>query len=266
MSDEPADDEERVVRKPTEAQQDILDAAAANPALTNAELAKKTDTRISLVRDTLREFDGSERPSPAPASDATAPADSPEQTADDDASDPAADPGDTLAHDDHESFDDFDDISEDIDPHEAFETVDVDEIDTDAVWEELLGAEADAATFDEDPTGELTASKAAAEVGSQSIDEDDPIDAVDQELSESEAEPAEPQDIFGDGEEALVDKRVYCQQCPHFSKPPAVHCDREETTIVEVLSDGRFRLKNCPVVTEEGPDRSYFQIAETPDN
>jgi|GEM_PF-4692630 len=253
--------DDRFVPEPSEVQQEILDAAAANPALTNAELARQTDTRISLVRDTLREFDAPERSSQESASDATASAESPPSQPD-----TATDSTEPTAVDDAEFFDEIDDRVENIDPDEAFETVDIDEIDTDAVWEELVGAEADAATFDDDPTGELTASKAAAEVGPQSTGDGVSTDVVDDEVFESDAESDSPQDIFADGEEALVDKRVYCQQCPYFSAPPAVHCDREGTTIVEVVSDGRFRLESCPVVTEDGPDRSYFHTVETPES
>ena len=42
---------------PSETQAEILELAAAEPNLSNAELADRTDNRITLVRDTLREFD-----------------------------------------------------------------------------------------------------------------------------------------------------------------------------------------------------------------
>lgn len=135
---------------------------------------------------------------------------------------------------------------------DAFEAVDVEEVDTDAVWEELLGAEADAAAFDADPEGGATAAATA------SAEPAAPADAGTT-ASEAAFSPGmqSPQAV-GDDDTALVDKRVYCQQCPHFSEPPAVHCTREGTRIVEVLEDGRFRLHNCPVVTEDGPDRNYL--------
>ena len=53
----------------------------------------------------------------------------------------------------------------------------------------------------------------------------------------------------GDGEH-VVPKRTYCQQCPHFSAPPAVACGREGTTVVEVVDADHFRVRNCPVARD----------------
>lgn len=148
------------------------------------------------------------------------------------------------------------------DLEDAFESVDIEEIDTESVWDELLGAEADAEAFDADPAGESTASASVSAGPSTSVDADVAADAetegFDTDPGSVGGEDLPPQDIGADDDVAIVDKRVYCQQCPHFSQPPAVRCTREGTSIAEVLEDGRFRLHNCPVVTEEGPDRSYF--------
>ena len=50
--------------------------------------------------------------------------------------------------------------------------------------------------------------------------------------------------------EHVVPKRAYCQQCPHFSDPPAVACDHDGTAIVEVVDADRFRVRNCPVARD----------------
>ena len=50
------------------------------------------------------------------------------------------------------------------------------------------------------------------------------------------------------GDEHVVPKRTYCQQCPHFSAPPEVACGHEDTAVVEVVDADRFRVRNCPVV------------------
>lgn len=67
---------------------------------------------------------------------------------------------------------------------------------------------------------------------------------------EGEATPVE--DAAG-GEEYLLDKREYCQRCPHFSEPPEVECRHEEGRILEVVEGDEFRVRGCPMVTEEGP-------------
>jgi len=53
--------------------------------------------------------------------------------------------------------------------------------------------------------------------------------------------------------EHVVDKRSYCQQCPHFSAPPDVACGHEGTTIAEVIGFDEFRVRNCPMVSDDDP-------------
>jgi DNA-binding CsgD family transcriptional regulator len=60
-SDDSEDDETEVtdtVSEPNDTQAAILDLASENPEMTNAEIADQTGARITLVRDTLEEFDG----------------------------------------------------------------------------------------------------------------------------------------------------------------------------------------------------------------
>ena len=134
------------------------------------------------------------------------------------------------------------------DADEVFDEMDISAVDGEALWEELAEAETQAGSFD----GEGSAG-VEAEPGGGQID----------------AEPAEPSVGMDDGRstggsdsnrdtETLVDKRAYCQQCPYFSAPPEVSCSHDGTEIVEVLKDGRFRVTNCPVVTETGPDRTIL--------
>ncbi|MWV64060.1 hypothetical protein GRS48_04365 [Halorubrum sp. JWXQ-INN 858] len=53
--------------------------------------------------------------------------------------------------------------------------------------------------------------------------------------------------------EHVVDKRQYCQRCPHFSDPPETACSNGTTTIVEVVETESFRVRDCPMVGEDGP-------------
>ena len=99
---------------------------------------------------------------------------------------------------------------------DLFKSVETPEIDAESVWETLT-ADADAA----DP--------AALDVGS------------DAETVEASASGVR---------EHVVPKRAYCQQCPHFSDPPAVACEHDGTTIVEVVDADRFRVRDCPVASD----------------
>ena len=55
------------------------------------------------------------------------------------------------------------------------------------------------------------------------------------------------------GDERVVDKRSYCQQCPHFTAPPETSCTHEGTEIVESVDFSRFRVRDCPMVDAEDP-------------
>jgi len=56
-ADEDEGDED-TVSEPNDTQAAILDLASENPDMTNADIAEQTGARITLVRDTLNEFDG----------------------------------------------------------------------------------------------------------------------------------------------------------------------------------------------------------------
>ncbi len=86
------------------------------------------------------------------------------------------------------------------------------------------------------------------------LSDDDVWDALGEEEGLGDvAAGAEP-----DGIDHVVDKRKYCQRCPHFSEPPETACMHEKGEILEVLEGGEFRVRNCPMIAEEGPrfDRS----------
>lgn len=69
------------------------------------------------------------------------------------------------------------------------------------------------------------------------------LDAASEAAADAEPEPTEH----------VVNKRTYCQRCPHFAAPPDTACTHEEATIVEALGFDEFRVRACPMVTEDGP-------------
>jgi hypothetical protein len=105
------------------------------------------------------------------------------------------------------------DTASDVD--DAFERMEVDEIDVDEVWD-ALDADLDA----EPPPGPTIG--AAAAVGETATDH-------------------------------VVDKRTYCQRCPYFSDPPETACTHDGTAIVETIGFDEFRVRDCPMVTDDGP-------------
>ena len=134
------------------------------------------------------------------------------------------------------------DAEEPPDADEVFDEMDVSDVDGEALWEELASG------------GSATDANAAAEPAATepSVDQ-----SADRPVGEQPV-GGQPTGAGGDTEETLVDKRQYCQQCPYFTEPPEVGCTHPGTEIVEVVEDGRFRVRDCPVVTETGPDRTVL--------
>ncbi|MFB6125881.1 MAG: hypothetical protein ABEJ79_01075 [Halolamina sp.] len=98
---------------------------------------------------------------------------------------------------------------------DPFEPVDVDEVNESSVWEDV-------------------------------VEGDDTETAPDTGLG-----PAADARTRSDGvTEHVVDKREYCQRCPHFSEPPRALCTHEGTTIAEVVDADHFRVRDCPVAME----------------
>jgi hypothetical protein len=98
-----------------------------------------------------------------------------------------------------------------VDP-DRFESVEIDEVDDETVWE-------------------------AFEAGEAGPEEQVGLGAG-------------PEETTPDGE-AVVSKRDFCQRCPHFTDPPETACGHEGTVIVEVVDATHFRVRDCPVVAEE---------------
>ena len=132
---------------------------------------------------------------------------------------------------------------------EVFDEMDMSAVDGEALWNELAGAETEAGSFGGDDATSVDAGV------------DEPIDAAAVEPSVDESADRSTGDSDRDGAggtETLIDKRAYCQQCPYFSAPPEVSCHHDGTEIIEVITDGRFRVRDCPVVTDTGPDRTIL--------
>lgn len=135
------------------------------------------------------------------------------------------------------------DQTETPDADEIFDQMDVSQVDGEALWDELTGLEAS----DDEPLDATTDATVDAEGASETTAIGDP-----------QGQPSETDHADPDATETVVDKRKYCQQCPYFSEPPEVRCSHDGTSIVEVLTEGQFRLRGCPVVTDSGPDRTVL--------
>lgn len=105
------------------------------------------------------------------------------------------------------------------DEESPFESIPVEEVDSEALWAGLVEADDGSADSDAD---------AVAAGG--------PAERV---------EAASPDDV-----EHVVPKSEFCQRCPHFADPPEFACTREGTEIVELAAADRFRVRNCPVADD----------------
>ncbi|WP_255148971.1 hypothetical protein [Halorarius halobius] len=91
---------------------------------------------------------------------------------------------------------------------DQFESVEVEDIDEESVWDSL--GDEESATADLDDGG--------------------------------------PRDVETAAEETVVPKASYCEKCEHFSAPPETACSNPGTEIRELVDVDHFRVANCPVV------------------
>lgn len=99
---------------------------------------------------------------------------------------------------------------------DAFESVDVDAVDADALWEQLEMSRPDAGPTD----GAVTDGASA------------PGDA-------------------GERHVETVAKRDYCMRCQYFAAPPEARCTYDGSEILELVGTDRFRVADCPIVGGE---------------
>lgn len=129
-----------------------------------------------------------------------------------------------------------------------------------------LDADAAGAPTDEDPFESMGGGDVGEEDVWEALDEGASIGADATEFGDAvdgrevghvggpDSEVAGPtQGPGGTGDERVVDKRSYCQRCPHFTAPPETACTHEGTEIVESVDFSRFRVRNCPMVDAEDP-------------
>ncbi|MDV7349155.1 hypothetical protein R3751_05090 [Halorubrum distributum] len=123
------------------------------------------------------------------------------------------------------------------------------------------------AELDADAAGSPTDEDPFESMGSGDVGEEDVWEALDEGTSvgadATEFDDAAEGGAVGDlgqtpgpgttGDERVVDKRSYCQRCPHFTAPPETACTHEGTEIVESVDFSRFRVRNCPMVDAEDP-------------
>lgn len=116
--------------------------------------------------------------------------------------------------------------------------------------------DAEAVDPDDDPLFEPAGTDDAGPSGWDRLDEES------EEFTRPDAEPT-AEAVDEAGQEHVVDKRQYCQQCPHLADPPELDCTHEGTEIVEVTDAEHFRVRACPVIGEDGPN--FDAVADTDD-
>jgi hypothetical protein len=175
----------------------------------------------------------------------------------------AGDPFSALGRDADATATDRDPTAE---PDDAFEQMDVEPVDSEDVWDDLLKDDADTTDGGGTAQGEGTAGSAGTGGTVESAADTDTVTAVeepagtvgaetaDAEVGESESaavDAAEVGEKRDPREEHVIPKADYCQQCEYFTDPPEVACEHERTDIVSVEDFEHFRVRGCPVVENE---------------
>ena len=127
-------------------------------------------------------------------------------------------------------------------------------------------AEDRGARSDEDPFAEIDDHGGGLFTGPDGADGGDPfermeVDEVDvdgvwdalEEDPDDLADAAFPEADAREATDHVVDKRTYCHRCPHFSEPPETACTHGDASILEEVGFEEFRVRDCPMVTDDGP-------------
>lgn len=121
-------------------------------------------------------------------------------------------------------------------PDDVFVEMDVDEIDEDSVWQDLISEDdgddgaIDGRTDSDGRTGAGTRAEAEADS-----------------TSTSGSVPGATEGASG---EEIVSKQRFCEGCEFLSPPPNVACTNPGTEIVELVDNEHYRVSDCPVVAE----------------
>jgi len=182
-----------------------------------------------------------------------------------------------MSEDEADPFEAFDDEDREGDPFERLDDAgpgdapearddspEADASDTEPEFEEEFLDEDDHFAADEGPATE----------GASTVGDDDPfagmdgregdpfgegesvfeavdIDRVDPDEVWASLDSDEDDGTFKGSRYVEVSKHRFCEQCEHFSKPPAARCTNEDAEIIEFLDMETVRLLNCPVVAEQ---------------
>ncbi|WP_276298875.1 hypothetical protein [Halorussus lipolyticus] len=125
---------------------------------------------------------------------------------------------------------------EEADGADAFESVEVGELDGEKLWEQLaddgdgpaVTVPPEEAQSETTASGDSTAAPTAASVGGDRTAD-------------------------GDRDVRTIPKDT-CHGCPHFGDPPEVACTHEGTAILAMPDTDHFRVADCPMVADDDED------------
>ncbi|GAA0521650.1 hypothetical protein SAMN04488066_1299 [Halorubrum aquaticum] len=85
------------------------------------------------------------------------------------------------------------------------------------------------------------------------VDVDGVWEALDEDVSDLDGTAGASAAAPREATDHVVDKRTYCHRCPYFADPPETACTHEDASILEALGFEEFRVRDCPMVTDDGP-------------
>ena len=140
---------------------------------------------------------------------------------------------------------------------DAFESVDVDEIDGERLWAELAaGEEGTTAAVPAEQSGDGTVSSGNATDSATNATTADATTA-DSAATDSTANwVAGAADRTADhaGRDVRTIPKATCHGCPHFGDPPELACTNGGTDILAMVDSDHFRVADCPMVVDGEED------------
>jgi hypothetical protein len=131
------------------------------------------------------------------------------------------------------------------DDGDAFESVEVGDLDGERLWEEV--AERD------NPSESVSPGEAStADVSAETVSTPETASAADASSgTPSTAEAASLDGTLADDRDLRTIPKNTCHGCPNFADPPELACTHEGTEIAAMVDADHFRVVDCPMVDDE---------------
>ncbi|UPW01141.1 hypothetical protein M0R88_03325 [Halorussus gelatinilyticus] len=141
------------------------------------------------------------------------------------------------------------------DDADAFESVEVGEVDGERLWEQLAAGETDGtAGVPTEQSGDAAVPTGESDAADWSSEADSAGSSGAGSTTDATADWVADATDRAAGRDVRTIPKTTCHGCPHFGDPPELHCTHESTDILAMVDSERFRVADCPIVVDGEED------------